>query len=298
MSKPTTRNDDQTASAGSPENTSAAGGLTRPTNGRPAARVGDVTAQGDVITTGDPTFLIDGRPAARVGDVTARGDVIATGNPTFLIGGKPAAGVGDVTARGDFIVTGSPTLFIGSSSRGQTTGRPSPLDPAFAKGLAPEQRNPSPAESDTILDPSVQEARKHIDSTAWAYEADRPPYPSDTYKCNLFVYETLDNSGKPVPMMERERLPGIFSNILKEEHPPLAGQWADPSVEIPGWQVVTDPQPGDVAAIAQNSSNASGHVGIVSGPSSTISATREKVVESDWGFEPGQKPTFRRYVGP
>lgn len=76
MSKPTTRNDNQTTDAASREDTSTAGEPTMPTNGRPAARLGDVTAQGDVITTGDPTFLIDGRPAARVGDVTARGDVI------------------------------------------------------------------------------------------------------------------------------------------------------------------------------------------------------------------------------
>jgi|GEM_PF-4887193 len=113
-------------------------------------------------------------------------------------------------------------------------------------------------------------------------------------KCNLFVYETLNNSGKPVPMKER----GLWGIIPREDHPPLAGQWADSCVEIPGWEVVTEPRPGDVAAIARDSSNASGHVGIVSGPNSTISATDKKVIESDWGFQPGQKPTFRRYVGP
>ncbi|WP_089729126.1 PAAR domain-containing protein [Candidatus Thiosymbion oneisti] len=125
MSKSTAPSDDQTTAAEPP----------LPTNGRPAARVGDVTARGDVITTGDPMFLIDGRPAARVGDVTARGDVIATGNPTFLIGGKPAAGVGDVTARGDVIVTGSPTLFIGSArSSSQVTGIPVAI-PANANSI-------------------------------------------------------------------------------------------------------------------------------------------------------------------
>jgi len=50
MSKPTTRNDNQTTDAASREDTSTAGEPTMPTNGRPAARLGDVTARRDVIT--------------------------------------------------------------------------------------------------------------------------------------------------------------------------------------------------------------------------------------------------------
>jgi len=200
--------------------------------------VDDVTARGDIIVTDESTVLIGSRPAARVGDVTAQGDVITTGEPTVLIGGRPAARVGGVTAQGGVIVTGGATVLIGS-------------------------------------DPTVQEARKHIGSTAWAYKADRPPYPAKTNKCNLFVYETLNDSSKPVPMRER----WSWSRMRNVDHPPLAGQWADPSVEIPGWEVVTDPRPGDVAAIARDYSDASGHVGIVSGPNSTISATGEKVIE-------------------
>lgn len=146
----------------------------------------------------------------------------------------------------------------------------------------------------SLQEATVREARKHVSSKAWAYDADRPPYPPDTNKCNLFVYETLTKSGKPVPMKER----WSWSNMKNVKYPPLAGQWADPSVEIPGWEVVTNPQPGDVAAIAHDYSDASGHVAIVSGPNSSISATGEEVVENDWGFRPGQTPTFRRYVGP
>ncbi len=37
--------------------------------GRPAARMGDMTAHGGVITLGFPTVLIGGQPAARVGDL-------------------------------------------------------------------------------------------------------------------------------------------------------------------------------------------------------------------------------------
>ena len=36
---------------------------------QPAARMGDSTAHGGVITVGFPTVLIGGKPAARVGDM-------------------------------------------------------------------------------------------------------------------------------------------------------------------------------------------------------------------------------------
>ena len=57
----------------------------------PAARVGDmlVCAGGpDTILTGAPTVLIEGKPAARLTDLTAHGGVIvAPGCPLVLIGG-------------------------------------------------------------------------------------------------------------------------------------------------------------------------------------------------------------------
>ncbi len=145
----------------------------------------------------------------------------------------------------------------------------------------------------TLEEPTVLEARKQIGSKAWAFDADRPPYPPNTNKCNLFVYEALNNSGKPVAMNERFS----FRRLGNVQYPPLAGQWADPDAEIPGWKVVTEPKPGDVAAIRQNYSDASGHVAIVSGDETTVSATGTEVVENDWGFREGQKPVFRRYVG-
>ena len=61
----------------------------------PAARVGDTTATGDVITgPGVATVLICSQPAAVMGD-TVTGSVctgaITMGSPTVLIGGRPAA---------------------------------------------------------------------------------------------------------------------------------------------------------------------------------------------------------------
>ncbi len=56
----------------------------------PAAVVGDLlTCVGppDTIVKGSSTVFIGGRPAARMGDLTAHGGVIVAGCPTVIIGG-------------------------------------------------------------------------------------------------------------------------------------------------------------------------------------------------------------------
>ena len=56
----------------------------------PASVVGDVaTCVGppDTIVKGSATVMIGGRPAARMGDSTAHGGVISVGCPTVMIGG-------------------------------------------------------------------------------------------------------------------------------------------------------------------------------------------------------------------
>jgi hypothetical protein len=59
--------------------------------------------------------------------------------------------------------------------------------------------------------------------------------------------------------------------------------------------------PGDVAAQKISYSDASGHVGIVTGPGKTVSASSVTgtIVENDWGFRSDQQGevVFRRYVG-
>lgn len=60
----------------------------------PAACVGDrarcVEGSRDVIVTGEPTVLLEGRPAARLGDATDGGHVV-TGDTTVQIGPQPQA---------------------------------------------------------------------------------------------------------------------------------------------------------------------------------------------------------------
>lgn len=93
---------------------------------RPAARQGDMTAHGGVITIGFLQVLIGGQPAARLGDMHTCplsdgpkphvGGPIATGSATVLIGGQPAARQGDTaTCAGppDTIAAGCPTVLIG-----------------------------------------------------------------------------------------------------------------------------------------------------------------------------------------
>jgi uncharacterized Zn-binding protein involved in type VI secretion len=97
---------------------------------QPAARMGDPTAHGGVITVGFPQVLIGGQPAARMGDmhtcpmatpgvppVPHVGGPIVMGSPTVLIGGQPAARVGDtITCVGPpdaIIPPGCMTVLIG-----------------------------------------------------------------------------------------------------------------------------------------------------------------------------------------
>ena len=93
---------------------------------RPAARQGDPTAHGGVITVGFPQVLIGGQPAARVGDMHTCpmsdgpkphvGGPISMGSATVMIGGMPAARQGDMaTCAGppDTIAMGCPTVLIG-----------------------------------------------------------------------------------------------------------------------------------------------------------------------------------------
>ena len=96
---------------------------------KPAARQGDPTAHGGLITVGYPQVLIGGQPAARMGDmhtcpmvtpgtppVPQVGGPILTGSATVLIGGQPAARMGDTatcTGPPDTIAAGCPTVLIG-----------------------------------------------------------------------------------------------------------------------------------------------------------------------------------------
>ncbi|MCB9437062.1 MAG: PAAR domain-containing protein [Anaerolineales bacterium] len=92
----------------------------------PAARLGDMTATGDVITgPGAPNVLIAGVPAALVGDTVTGNAVtgaITMGSTTVLITGRPAARVTSMVAGANpysgvpvttAIAVGAPNVLIG-----------------------------------------------------------------------------------------------------------------------------------------------------------------------------------------
>jgi uncharacterized Zn-binding protein involved in type VI secretion len=92
----------------------------------PAARMGDPTAHGGIVTVGSPNVLIGGQPAARMFDlhvcpmvtvlVPHVGGPIALGSMTVLINNMPAARMGDMaicTGPPDTILGGLPTVMIG-----------------------------------------------------------------------------------------------------------------------------------------------------------------------------------------
>ena len=103
--------------------------------GKPAARLGDMTAHGGTITgPGCPTVLIGGMPAATLGDmhvcpmvtpgtppIPHVGGPITLGSVGVLIGGKPAARMGDMAVcvgPPSSIILGCMTVLIGEAGGG------------------------------------------------------------------------------------------------------------------------------------------------------------------------------------
>lgn len=107
--------------------------------GKPAARMGDMTAHGGSIVMGFPTVLIGGMPAARVGDMHVcpmvtpgvppiphvGGPILPPGGIGVLIGGMPAARMGDMAVcvgPPSTIILGCPTVLIGEVGSGSGGG--------------------------------------------------------------------------------------------------------------------------------------------------------------------------------
>jgi uncharacterized Zn-binding protein involved in type VI secretion len=68
----------------------------------PAARISDhaiCVGPPDTIVKGSPTVFINGKPAARIGDMTAHGGVIVSGFPTVIIGDVGMGGMQGATLR-------------------------------------------------------------------------------------------------------------------------------------------------------------------------------------------------------
>ena len=77
-----------------------------------------------IVAAGSPTVLTEGKPAARVGDVAVphtrqvlpfdtHEPIIAAGSSKVFINGQPAARIGDALTCGGFIATGAYHVNIG-----------------------------------------------------------------------------------------------------------------------------------------------------------------------------------------
>ena len=65
------------------------------------------------ITPNGSSILVEGKPIARVGDVTGCGAVITQGYPLALADGMPVAYLGSPTSHGGSIVSGNPRVILG-----------------------------------------------------------------------------------------------------------------------------------------------------------------------------------------
>lgn len=141
----------------------------------------------------------------------------------------------------------------------------------------------------------VRRARTHLGSTKWAA---RDKVLGKDYFCNTFVGEMLEAEGVKVPRIggrigdtlgaeQSVKIHEASGGLFGGQHP-SAEQWTKP---MPGFEIVKDPGPGDVASDGK-------HVAIVSGDGTTISASSDTgtVVENGWGFRArqGKAVVFQR----
>ena len=147
-------------------------------------------------------------------------------------------------------------------------------------------------------------AQSYDGSTAWNFYKRKSPFPANSNKCNLFVYDVTTEAGA------EPRIPGRSKWPM-----PTASEWANPKVKIPNWRILRDDeasQPGNVAAYNLDpdprawAAPYTGHSGIItSGPSgcdclNSGSAHDDKVGSSGTQFltDPTPHPIrYRRFTG-
>ena len=94
--------------------------------GLPAARIGDPTVHGGIVTVGCPTVIIGGKPASRIGDmhtcpmvtvlVPHVGGPFVLGSFTVIVGGSPQSRQTDMLiciGPPDALLMGCPTVLVG-----------------------------------------------------------------------------------------------------------------------------------------------------------------------------------------
>jgi cell wall-associated NlpC family hydrolase len=139
----------------------------------------------------------------------------------------------------------------------------------------------------------VRVAESHKGENSWAKRQAKGNLDAGKWKCSKFVYDILKEAGIDMGLPN-----GNW--ILGGKYPYTAGQWGDPNFKIPGWELVTVPQPGDIAAYKADYTDASGHIGIYVGDGKGIWTNETTVREDFINNEVWHTPhtiNYRRYVG-
>lgn len=144
-------------------------------------------------------------------------------------------------------------------------------------------------------------AKKLIGSSSWNKFYKKGNFLPGEPKCNLFVAEVLEKAGFNVPYTNKAgKISSKVLDIMNEstDRPLTAKDWYDG--KCPGTTLVgrgaeglEKSWPGDI--ITDGS-----HIGIISGPQKTISASSKpldlmQVIENDWGWKPNEIPNIVIY---
>ena len=140
-------------------------------------------------------------------------------------------------------------------------------------------------------------AENHVGEDDWAYKKARKNFANPSNKCNLFVYEVLQKAGLEMGLPNGN----WFLHYIRGGSSPLkAGEWGNPDLVIPGWEIVGTPERGDVAAFKKQYNDASGHVGIYTGEGMGVWASARKIENdpvTNERWHTTEKIIYRRFVG-
>ncbi|ELT91267.1 hypothetical protein CAPTEDRAFT_202383 [Capitella teleta] len=126
-------------------------------------------------------------------------------------------------------------------------------------------------------------AKGYEGSEKWSFKSWRK-VGRNKWKCNIFVAEVIEEAGAVVP----HRRWWKWTPIGAEEWGKADSEYL---ADTGCWETTTSPGIGDVATDGK-------HVAIVTGDEETVSATYDKVVRNDWGFDPPKREAdlFWRYT--
>jgi len=144
--------------------------------------------------------------------------------------------------------------------------------------------------SQKILEAAVQ----MNNDSKYSFESDYR-FGEGKNKCNLFTHEVIEKAGLDAPRR--------YKWGLIPRGPITAETWANKSTDVPGFKVVTNPQPGDIVAIEYRYKVATGHVAVVSdiseGKSASIGAGGKGSHTTGWpwnGAPPQGEAVYRRCI--